>query len=121
MPTTLRARPAPPQRPPGGTRPSSLRGTRILPRSDSRPESARYLPSTVRLVRPSQLLFDAGLAAAVFAFTVALLAHGGIDGSDRELHLWGGGLAAFASLPLAGGRGAPPAVLGLVTGGTAGR
>jgi signal transduction histidine kinase len=73
----------------------------------------------VRLVRPSQLLFDAGLAAAVFAFTVALLAHGGIDGSDRELHLWGGVLAAFASLPLAGRRVAPPAVLALVTAATA--
>jgi signal transduction histidine kinase len=73
----------------------------------------------VRLVRPSQLLFDAGLAAAVFAFTVALLTHGGIDGSDRELHLWGGVLAAFASLPLAGRRVAPPAVLALVTAATA--
>jgi signal transduction histidine kinase len=73
----------------------------------------------VRLRRPSQLLFDAGVAGAVFAFTVAFLAHGGIDGSDRELHLLGGVLAALASLPLAGRRLAPLAVLVLVTAGTA--
>jgi signal transduction histidine kinase len=72
----------------------------------------------VRLRRPSQLLLDAGIAGAVFGFSVALLAHG-VDGSDRELDLWGVVLAALASLPLAGRRLAPLRVLALVTGATA--
>jgi signal transduction histidine kinase len=91
---------------------------RILPGGDSRADRARYVGS-VRLRRPSQLLVDAGIASAVFALTLALVAHGGFDGSDRDLDVWGGVLAALASLPLAGRRLAPLPVLALVTAATA--
>jgi signal transduction histidine kinase len=73
----------------------------------------------VPALRRRQLLLDAGLAAAVFAFSLAMLAHGGFnDGTERDLDVLGGFLTALASLPLAARRVAPLPVLGLVTAAT---
>jgi len=73
----------------------------------------------VRTVGRRQLLVDAGIAGAVFALSLALLAKGDIGPSDRDLDLLGGTLAALASLPLAARRVAPVPVFGLVTAATA--
>jgi len=55
----------------------------------------------------------------VFALSLALLAHGGFDRTDRDLDLLGGVLAALSSLPLAARRLAPLRVFALVTAATA--
>jgi signal transduction histidine kinase len=73
----------------------------------------------VRLGRPNQFLFDAVIAGGIFALSLALLAHGGVDGTDRDLDVWGGVLAALAALPLAARRIAALPVFALVTAGTA--
>jgi len=70
-------------------------------------------------VRPRQLLLDAVIACGVFALSLALLAHGGFDRTDRDLDLLGGVLAALSSLPLAARRLAPLRVFALVTAATA--
>src|SRR6266540_722655 len=119
MPTTVRSRPVPHNapgeelhRPPQGGRESSYGAT-------LQAAPARYVPTTVRSVRPSQLLLDAPIAGAVLALSLVLLAHGGFDSSDRDLDLLGGALAALTALPLAGRRLAPLPVLALVTAATA--
>jgi signal transduction histidine kinase len=67
----------------------------------------------------SQLLVDVGIAGAVFALSLILLAHGGFDQNDRDPDATGGFFAALASLPLAARRLAPLRVLALVTAATA--
>ncbi len=57
-----------------------------------------------------ELLFDAGIAAAVFVLTLALLAAGGSAEDTRDLDPLGVVLAALASLPLVARRRAPLAV-----------
>src|SRR5262249_59013548 len=109
----------PPQRPQGGTWLSPSRGTRILPGGDSRADRARYVPSTMRPRRPSQLLFSAGLAGAIFALTLVLLSYGGFDRTGRDFDTLGVVLAALASLPLPARRLAPPPVLSPLTPATA--
>lgn len=69
--------------------------------------------------RPSQLLFSAGLAGAIFALTLVLLSYGGFDRTGRDFDTLGVVLAALASLPLAARRLAPLPVLALVTAATA--
>jgi signal transduction histidine kinase len=74
----------------------------------------------VPALRRRQVLLDAGLAAAVFAFSLVILSHGAFDdGTERDLDVLGGLLAALASLPLAARRLAPLPVLALVTAATA--
>src|SRR5215211_6762928 len=114
-PTTVRARSrrhnAPREdlgSPPAGGRGSS-------PGATLQAVPARYRPSTVHPVRTRQLLLDAAIACGVFAFSLALLAHGGFDRTDRDLDLLGGVLAALSSLPLAARRLAPLRVFALVT------
>jgi len=80
---------------------------------------ARYFLYTVRAVRRTQLLVDAGIAGAVFALSLGLLSHGGFDRTDRDLDMLGGALAALAALPVAGRRLAPLPVFALVTAATA--
>jgi len=69
-------------------------------------------------VRRRQLLLDAVLAAAVFAFSLGVISHAGFDRADRELDVLGGLLAALASWPLAARRLAPLPVFVLVTAAT---
>jgi len=64
-------------------------------------------------------LLDAVIAAAVFAFSLAVLSHGRSGSSDRDLDVLGGTLAALASLPLAARRLAPLQVFVFVTAATA--
>jgi signal transduction histidine kinase len=93
---------------------------RILPRGDSSSVPARYLPCIVPALRRRQTMLDAGIAAAVFAFSLAVLSHGGFnDGTERDLDVLGAVLAALTSLPLAARRLAPIAVLTVVTAATA--
>jgi signal transduction histidine kinase len=66
-----------------------------------------------------QLLADTGIAAAVFAFTLGLLLHGGVDGTEPDLRLASVPLAALAAGPLAARRLAPLPVFALVTAATA--
>jgi signal transduction histidine kinase len=74
----------------------------------------------VGAVRRRQLLVDAGIAGAVFVFSLVILAHGGFnDGTERDLDVLGGVLAALASLPLAARRVRPLSVLAMVTAATA--
>jgi signal transduction histidine kinase len=74
----------------------------------------------VGAVRRRQLLVDAGIAGAVLVFSLVILGHGGSsDGTERDLDVLGGVLAALASLPLAARRLAPIPVLALVTAATA--
>ena len=73
----------------------------------------------MRRIGRRQLVFDAVLAAAVFAFSLGAMSHGAFERSDRELDLLGGVLAALASLPLAARRRAPLPVLAAVTVATA--
>jgi signal transduction histidine kinase len=61
-------------------------------------------------VNRKELLADAGIAAAVFALTLALLAAGGSAEDTRDLDPLGVVLAALASLPLVARRRAPLAV-----------
>jgi signal transduction histidine kinase len=69
------------------------------------------------VARYRHLLIDAGIAAAVFGFTLALLAAGDAVGEPEEdprgLDGLGFALAALASLPLVGRRRAPLAVFAL--------
>ncbi len=69
----------------------------------------------MRAVSRKQLLFDAVLAAAVFAFSLGALSHGNFDRADRDLDLLGGVLAALAAWPLAVRRLAPLPVFTLAT------
>jgi signal transduction histidine kinase len=74
----------------------------------------------VGAVRRRQLLVDAGIAGAVFVFSLVILSQGGFnDGTERDLDVLGGVLAALTSLPLAARRLAPVPVLALVTAATA--
>jgi signal transduction histidine kinase len=66
-----------------------------------------------------QVVFDAVIAAGVFALSLAILSHGRFDNGDRDLDVLGGTLAAFASLPLAVRRWAPLQVFAVVTAATA--
>ena len=66
-----------------------------------------------------QLLVDTGIAAVVVAFTVGALSRGNFEGSERDLDLLGGVLAALASLPLGARRFAPLRVFAVVTAATA--
>jgi signal transduction histidine kinase len=61
-------------------------------------------------VNRKELFADAGIAAAVFALTLALLAAGGSAEDTRDLDPLGVVLAALASLPLVARRRAPLAV-----------
>ena len=63
-----------------------------------------------RDVNRKELLVDVGIAAAVFALTLALLAAGGSAEDTRDLDPLGVVLAALASLPLVARRRAPLAV-----------
>jgi signal transduction histidine kinase len=65
------------------------------------------------------LLVDALLAAAVLAFSLGAIAHGGFDSSDQGLDAVGGLLAALTALPLVLRRLAPIPVFVLVTAATA--
>jgi signal transduction histidine kinase len=76
------------------------------------------LQAEVHVFTRRQLLFDLVLAAAVFAFTVAMLSRPERFDADRALDVLGGVLAAFASWPLAVRRPAPLAAFVLVTGAT---
>jgi signal transduction histidine kinase len=69
-------------------------------------------------MRGRHLLVDAGIAAAVFALSLALLSQGFDDG-ERRLDVLGGTLAALAALPLAARRLAPLPVFAVVTAATA--
>ena len=73
----------------------------------------------MRSVRRSQLLVDAGIALAVFAFSLGVLLQGDFDGTERDLDMLGAVLAALASFPLAARRLALLPVFALVTAATA--
>ena len=73
----------------------------------------------MRAVRRRQLFLDAVLAAAVFAFSLVVLSHGGFDRPEGNLDVLGGVLAALASLPLAARRLSPLPVFAVVTAATA--
>lgn len=66
-----------------------------------------------------QLLVDGGIAGAVLAFSLVVLAHGSFDDADRGLDALGVALAALASLPLAARRVATLPMFGIVTAATA--
>jgi signal transduction histidine kinase len=72
----------------------------------------------MRAVTRRQLLFDAVLAAVVFAFSLAVISHGNFDRADRDLDVLGVVLAAFVSWPLAARRLAPLPVFAVVTAAT---
>jgi len=66
------------------------------------------------MVRRREFLLDAGIAAVVFALSLAMLASRGDSEADaRDLDLLGVLLAALASLPLVARRQAPLAVFAL--------
>ena len=74
-------------------------------------------PNRTPLLRRRELLVDAGVAVAVFALSLLLLAaRGDADPEGRSLDLLGVGLAALASLPLAARRRAPLAVFAFTAG-----
>jgi signal transduction histidine kinase len=73
----------------------------------------------VRAAGPRQLLTDAGIAAAVLAFSLAVLSNDGFDRTDRAFDVLGGALAALAAVPLVARRLAPLPVFALVTAATA--
>jgi signal transduction histidine kinase len=118
MPTTVRARFLPAQRPQEGTWESSPGGLGSSSGGTRLTLPTGYVLSIVRPVRGRQLLVDAAIAAAVLAFSLVVLAHGGFDGADGGLDGLGGTLAALASLPLAARRLAPLPVFGAVTAAT---
>jgi signal transduction histidine kinase len=73
-------------------------------------------------LRARPLLLDAGIAAVVFALTLAMLASGRFDEPDasaRNIDALGVVLALLASLPLGARRIAPLSVFGLTTAATA--
>jgi signal transduction histidine kinase len=72
----------------------------------------------MRAAQRRQLLVDAGIAAAVFAFSLGAMSQGAFDSTDRDLDLLGGALAALASWPLAARRLAPLSVLAVATAAT---
>ena len=72
----------------------------------------------MRAAQRRQLLVDAGIAAAVFAFSLGAMSQGAFDSADRDLDLLGGALAALASWPLAARRLAPLSVLAVATAAT---
>jgi signal transduction histidine kinase len=74
--------------------------------------------STLRRMLRRDLVADAGIAAAVLAFSLAALSHGSFD-PGRSLDVLGVVLATLASVPLAARRSAPLQVFALVTGATA--
>jgi signal transduction histidine kinase len=69
----------------------------------------------VRAVGRRQLVFDAVFAAAIFAFSLAVLSRGGNFEGDRGLDLLGVALAALVSWPLVARRVATLPVFALVT------
>jgi signal transduction histidine kinase len=75
-------------------------------------------PNRTPLLRRRELLVDAGVAVAVFALSLLLLAARGsdVDPDTRALDLLGVSLAALASLPLAARRLAPLAVFAFTAG-----
>src|SRR6266508_2419969 len=93
-------------------------GHESSPGATPRDLRAGTFPKNVRAVRRRQLLLDAVLAAAVFAFSLGVISHAGFDRADRELDVLGGLLAALASWPLAARRLAPLPVFVLVTAAT---
>src|SRR5215218_2563000 len=101
-----------PRRPPHGGRGSSPGETRKAPRW-------RYFPRTMTPLGRRKQLLDAGIAVAVFAFSLALLSHGTFERFNRDLDVFGVILAALASLPLGARRIAPLPVLAVVTAATA--
>jgi signal transduction histidine kinase len=72
----------------------------------------------MRAVGTRQLVLDAVLAAAIFAFSLAVISQAAFDQVDRDLDLLGGVLAALASWPLAARRLAPLPVFALSTAAT---
>jgi signal transduction histidine kinase len=72
----------------------------------------------VHAVGRKQLVLDAVLAVAVFAFSLAVISRGGNFEGDRDVDLLGGVLAAFASWPLAARRVVTLPVFTLVTAAT---
>ena len=79
----------------------------MAPHQASKPDRAAKL-------RRREFLLDAGIAAVVFALSLAMLASRGDSGTDtRELDPLGVLLAALASLPLVARRRAPLAVFAL--------
>jgi signal transduction histidine kinase len=72
----------------------------------------------MRDIERRQFLVDAGIAAAVFAFSLGAMSQGGFDSTDRDLDLLGGALAALASWPLAARRLAPLPVFAVATAAT---
>jgi signal transduction histidine kinase len=85
---------------------------RIPLRGDSPRADGRYPRNVTR----RELLADAGIAAGVFALSLAIFAAGGAGGSEtdaRSLDALGVALAALASFPLLARRRAPLAVFAL--------
>jgi signal transduction histidine kinase len=84
----------------------------IPPRGDSAGTKGRY----ARSVTGKKLLADAGIAAGVFALSLAVLGAGGAgepDANTRSLDALGVVLTAIASLPLVARRRSPLAVFAL--------
>jgi signal transduction histidine kinase len=73
----------------------------------------------VNAVGRRQLVLDAVLAAAIFAFSLGVMSRGGNFEGDRGLDVLGSALAALASWPLVARRIAPLPVFVLVTAATA--
>jgi signal transduction histidine kinase len=69
-------------------------------------------------LRRRQLVLDAALAVAIFAFSLGVISHAGFDRTDRDLDLLGVVLAGFAAWPLALRRVAPLPVFAVVTAAT---
>ena len=92
--------------------------TRILPQGDSAAPGRRYFLQRVRALRRKQLVLDAVLAAAVFAFSLAAMSRGDKFEGTRDLDLLAGALAALVSWPLLARRVATLPVFALVTAAT---
>ncbi len=92
--------------------------TRILPQGDSAAPGRRYFLQRVRALRRKQLVLDAALAAAVFAFSLAAMSRGDKFEGTRDLDLLAGALAALVSWPLLARRVATLPVFALVTAAT---
>jgi signal transduction histidine kinase len=108
-----------------GRLPTTSRGRNlgVLPPEDTDPPSGRLragaapLPSSEEM-RRRQLLLDAPIAAAIFAFGLAATGHKAFEHADRDLDALGVVLVALASLPLAARRRAPLPVFVTVTAAT---
>ena len=92
--------------------------TRILPQRDSAAPGRRYFLQRVRALRRKQLVLDAVLAAAVFAFSLAAMSRGDKFEGTRDVDLLAGALAALVSWPLLARRVATLPVFALVTAAT---